>query len=82
MRTIADIISASGGVRSIQKAIERGANKPITTDAIYKWLRIGIPERHWCTLMELANTSPAELFYANRLVRGEMPNGHHEEPSN
>lgn len=65
MRTIKDIISAAGGA----KAITAEANDTFAVDAVYKWSTIGIPDRHWPILIKLANTTPEELFEANRQAR-------------
>lgn len=65
MRTITEIIKAAGGPRAISDASADGISK----DAVYKWPSIGIPDRHWALLIEMAGASPDELFAANRTAR-------------
>jgi hypothetical protein len=65
MRTIEQIIAAAGG----PKAIEAAGQSAFKVDAVYKWPTIGIPDRHWPILIELAEATPAELFAANRVAR-------------
>lgn len=65
MRTISDIIRSAGGARGIEAATEGR----IKSDAVYKWPGIGIPDRHWPTLIDLAGTTPDELFEANKAAR-------------
>jgi len=65
MRTISEIIKAAGGA----KAIEAASCGSITTDAVYKWPGIGIPDRHWETIIPLAGSSPDELYAANIAAR-------------
>jgi len=72
MRTIADIITAAGGARRISEAsgpVDASGKRPLTYDAVYKWSKIGIPDRHWPLLMSLAETSPDELYVANLAAR-------------
>ena len=66
MRTISEIIKAAGGARAIHEA----SGGTFKTDAVYKWSEIGIPDRHWPLLIELAGATPDELFEANRAARG------------
>lgn len=65
LRSIPDIIKAAGGPAAISAA----ANGEITTDAVYKWPKIGIPDRHWPIVMPLANATAAEMLAANVAVR-------------
>ena len=65
MRDISQIIQDAGGPRKIEEA---SAGK-LTADAVRKWRRFGIPDRHWPILIELAGATPDELFAANVNVR-------------
>lgn len=67
MRTIPQIIEASGGA----KAIQAESNGAFSVDAVYKWPTIGIPDRHWPLLIKLAGATPEELFKANAVARQE-----------
>lgn len=73
MRNISDIIKAAGGARKIHEASgpidEATGKRPLTYDAVYKWEKNGIPDRHWPLVMSLTETSPAELYEANCAVR-------------
>ncbi|GLQ36718.1 hypothetical protein GCM10007908_03380 [Rhizobium albus] len=66
MRTISEIIAAAGG-----PAVIAGKADKLSTDAVYKWAKIGIPDRHWPILIELAGASPSELFEANKVTRSQ-----------
>lgn len=74
MRTISEIIKAAGGTSAIHEASvelsQASGDRALTKDAIYKWPTIGIQDRHWPLLMSLTDTSPEELFEANRKARG------------
>lgn len=73
MRTITEIIKAAGGTTAIHEASVRlsqeSGDRSLTKDAIYKWPTIGIQDRHWPLLMSLTDTTPEELFEANRKAR-------------
>ena len=69
MRTLSEIIKAAGGARGIEEA----SAGEIKRDAVYKWPQIGIPDRHWETVIRLAQSSPEELYQANLAARA--PNG-------
>ena len=67
--TILEIIKAAGGRDVVAKATG------LTPDAIYKWPKIGIPDRHWGTLINLSGNSldAARLHKANQRVRADQP---------
>lgn len=69
MRTIPQIIEAAGGPRQVSEA----TGGRIKADAVRKWPQIGIPDRHWPVLIELAQATPDELFEANRAARTADP---------
>lgn len=71
MRNIPEIIKDAGGARKIQEA----SGGTFTTDAVYKWHEIGIPDRHWPLLIDLANATADELFEANIRVRAAKSEG-------
>lgn len=64
-RTVSDIIQSAGGPRAISNASEG----QVTIDAVYKWPKIGIPDRHWPVVMPLARASAHEMLTANVLAR-------------
>jgi len=72
MRNIKTIIEAAGGARAISEAsgpADKAGKRPLTYDAVYKWSKIGIPDRHWPLVISLANSSPDELYAANLATR-------------
>lgn len=69
MRNVAEIIKDAGGPRAIHEA----SNGSVKKDAVYKWQHIGVPDRHWPILIELAGATPEELFEANRMARDASP---------
>lgn len=68
VKTVSDIISAAGGAVAIAAASE-GA---VTPDAVYKWSRIGIPDRHWTFILPLAGATADEMLAANVAARAEL----------
>jgi hypothetical protein len=64
-RSVPDIIKAAGGPAKIAGA-SKGA---ISTEAVYKWPKIGIPDRHWPLVMPLAGASAEEMLKANVSAR-------------
>lgn len=72
MRTIDQIIKDAGGARAISEAsgpVDDAGKRPISYDAVYKWSKIGIPDRHWSLVMSLTETTADELFQANLSTR-------------
>lgn len=63
--TISKIIKASGGAAVIADA----SGGAIKKDAVYKWPAIGIPDRHWPILINLAGVTAQELYLANVAAR-------------
>ena len=63
---IPTIIETAGGRDAIANATG------VTADAIYKWPKIGIPDRHWGDLIRLSGNklTPAILHAANQKARG------------
>jgi hypothetical protein len=72
MRNIEQIIKDAGGARAISEASgpqDDSGKRPLTYDAVYKWSKNGIPDRHWPLLISLADASAEELFHANISAR-------------
>jgi hypothetical protein len=72
MRNIETIIKDAGGARKISEAsgpADEAGKRPLTYDAVYKWSKIGIPDRHWPLVMSLIETSAEELHGANCAAR-------------
>jgi hypothetical protein len=68
MKTVRDIIAAAGGPREIARAAKKSRYK-LVAKSVYDWPTIGIPEKHWATILKLADVSVAELHQANEAVR-------------
>lgn len=69
MRTISEIIKAAGGAGTIAAASDGG----VSAEAVYKWPKIGIPDRHWPLVMPMANATAAEMLAANMEARHVPP---------
>jgi hypothetical protein len=67
MRTVADIIKDAGG----PSAIATESKGSISVEAVYKWPRIGIPDRHWAVVMPRAKASAHEMLLANTAARSK-----------
>lgn len=63
--SVSEIIKSAGGAVKIAAESEG----EITADAVYKWPKIGIPDRHWPLIIRLSNATPAELMAANVVAR-------------
>lgn len=72
MRTIEQIIKDAGGARAISEAsgpIDENGKRPLTYDAVYKWSKNGVPDRHWPLVMSLTPSTAEELYVANLAAR-------------
>lgn len=65
MRTISDIIRDAGGAIGIAAASDGN----VTAEAVYKWSKIGIADRHWPLVMPLAGATADEMLAANVAAR-------------
>lgn len=63
--TIAVIIKRAGGA----VAIASETKGELSADAVYKWPKIGIPDRHWPLVMRLSGASADEMLAANVAAR-------------
>lgn len=61
---VSDIIDEAG----VERIIAASRHK-LSRWALYKWPRIGIPEKHWPLVIELTGRSPNELHDANERAR-------------
>ena len=68
MKHVRDIITAAGGPREIAKVAKKSRYK-LVAKSVYDWPTIGIPEKHWATIMKLTDVTVAELHAANEAVR-------------
>jgi hypothetical protein len=66
-RTVREIIEAAGGPIAIAAASEGS----VTAEAVYKWPRIGIPDRHWTFILPLARATADEMLAANVAARAD-----------
>jgi hypothetical protein len=69
---VAAIIERAGGAPVIaeKSKTEEESCGELSAAAVYKWQQIGIPDRHWPLIIKLADTTPTELYEANKAVRG------------
>ena len=65
MKSVPDIIKAAGG----PVAVAAASNGEISAEAVYKWPKIGIPDRHWPLVMPLADATADEMLAANIAAR-------------
>lgn len=66
--TVDEIIKLAGGAAKIAGE----SADAIKADAVYKWPKIGIPDRHWPLIIRLApEITPQQLFEANITARTE-----------
>ncbi len=70
-RSLKEIIEAAGGPGAIAAASDGG----VTAEAVYKWRKIGIPDRHWPLLMRMCAVSADELLAANVAARTPTESG-------
>lgn len=63
---IRDIIEAAGGAEKIAASIDRSVKLVVN-----KWPKIGIPDRHWPTIIKLARkaVTPEQIYKANIAAR-------------
>ncbi len=61
--TVQQIVARCGGAPSIS------ARSDVSSWAVYKWYRNGIPNEHWDLLMEMSGVTAAEIHQANRMAR-------------
>lgn len=66
-RTIKGIIEAAGGADAIAAAL----GGSLTSGAVYKWVRIGIPDRHWPVILAMASATADEMMAANIAARSK-----------
>ncbi|MBZ7923130.1 hypothetical protein LAC81_15165 [Ensifer adhaerens] len=66
--SIRQIIKDAGGAEVIASTIVR-LGGDISKDAVYKWTKTGIPDRHWPVIIALTEHGPAELYEANCAAR-------------
>lgn len=70
--TIEEIIKAAGagkslaaGAKAIAEAIAEEAGSEIKAETVYKWPKIGIPDRYWPAIIKLTGATPDVLYQAN-----------------
>lgn len=63
--TIPEIVKRAGGAVTI----EAESLGELTAGAVYKWTKIGIPDRHWPLIMRLSRATADELLAANIAAR-------------
>ncbi|CUX09233.1 MULTISPECIES: carph-isopro domain-containing protein [Agrobacterium tumefaciens complex] len=69
--TIAEIISRAGGPKAIADASRLTAD-PFSKDAVYKWAKGGIPDRHWPIIIALTHLEVSAIYSANLAARGNV----------
>ena len=60
MSSISQIIEAAGGSRAVA---ERAG---VSRQAVGMWVKSGVPDWHWPTLMQMTRVTPEQLFEANQ----------------
>ena len=66
--TVEEIIKAAGNGTSMSsgaQAICETSDIDISPAAIYKWPKIGIPDRYWPVIIKLTGATPDDLYQAN-----------------
>jgi hypothetical protein len=66
-RTIPELIEGAGGPAAIVRALDNA----ISVEAVYKWPKIGIPDRHWPVLIPMALSDAEEMMAANIKARNQ-----------
>jgi hypothetical protein len=56
------------GLPALVEACARNGS-PVGEMAILSWLKNGIPEKHWQSVMEVCDLSPVDLHEANEALR-------------
>lgn len=64
MNTVSQIIDACGGPDELATIIPS-----ISKWAPRKWVKSGIPEKHWDTVIAISGVSAQDLFRANKKAR-------------
>ncbi|MGV1870909.1 carph-isopro domain-containing protein [Agrobacterium rosae] len=67
--TVSEIIGRAGGPRAIADASQQ-SREPFSKDAVYKWAKGGIPDRHWPIIIALTGLKVAQIYEANVAARG------------
>lgn len=65
--SIRDIIRLAGGPQVVADA----TGGEVSVEAVYKWPKIGIPDRHWPAIIRLTGVSADKLLEANIVARRE-----------
>lgn len=66
--TVSIIIQEAGGAPAIERAAKQVGSE-LTSDAVYKWRKTGIPDRRWPLVLSLTCYSVEQLFRANCRAR-------------
>lgn len=69
--TVAEIIGRAGGPKAISDASQL-SNDPFTKDAVYKWVKGGIPDRHWPIIIALTKLDVGSIYSANVVARENL----------
>jgi hypothetical protein len=67
MDTVADLIKRAHGPEAIAAA-SKESRKPVTSDAVHKWRRNGIPDEHWWIFIK-AGIDLETIYCANEAAR-------------
>jgi len=73
--TVADIIGLAGGPKVIADASKR-SSETFSKDAVYKWVKGGIPDRHWPIIILLTGLEVSAIYEANLAVRNASVHPH------
>lgn len=77
--TVDEIIKKAGdgnsfasGAKAIADKIASRDEGDIKPETIYKWTKIGVPDRYWSAIIELTQVSPGALYEANVSARSTV----------
>jgi hypothetical protein len=66
--TVKQIVERAGGASAIARAAEERGVK-LKVFAVYKWSKIGIPQKHWTLVTSMSQVSAQQIFEANERLK-------------
>ncbi len=71
--TVKEIIKLAGGAAKIAEASAASViPEKVSAEAVWKWPKIGIPDRHWPIIRGLCDVTAEELYQANVAARAPV----------
>lgn len=71
MTTVHEIIHSCGGPERIEAEANARGTK-LTLWAVKKWMRNGIPEKHWALVTKLSGAGVGVIYAANNTLRASQ----------